>query len=476
MAIKRYLAEQDSTITNAYKHNLTSRATASNMGESDIMEVFHLYAQQSSASLEASRAIIQFPVTEIITDRAAGDLPASGSVSFYMKLSNAPHGQTTPKKYYMNISPVSSSWEEGHGVDMETYKDVGEVCWISSSENTLWTTEGGDERTDFNYSQYMAKGTEDIDVDITGLVENWISETVDNNGVMVKLSGTLESATRSYYTKKFFARGSQYFYKRPWIEARWDSTVKDDRNNFTVSSSLLPAANNLNSLYIYNRIGPTKVDIPAVGTGPIYLSLYSGSSGPSGSALTLHTGVDTVTGSWVSTGVYKAEVALYTTSSFVYDVWHDNAGTQFVTGSRVYIFDYTGQSSYEIPQYVSNITNMKDVYSNSETARFRLYVRRKDWCPTVYVTSVTDIESETIEKAYYKIFRVADNYDVIPYGTGSVSHTQLSYDEEGNYFDIDTSLFETGYSYGIKFKFFIDDKQYEQNEVFKFRVDEGGYP
>ena len=45
MAIRRYKPEADTTITNAYKSNLTTRATGSNMGESDVLEVFNIYAQ-----------------------------------------------------------------------------------------------------------------------------------------------------------------------------------------------------------------------------------------------------------------------------------------------------------------------------------------------------------------------------------------------------------------------------------------------
>ena len=52
--------------------------------------------------------------------------------------------------------------------------------------------------------------------------------------------------------KRFFGRGSEYFFKRPVIEARWDDTVKDDRGNFYFSSSRAPAADNLNTIYFYN--------------------------------------------------------------------------------------------------------------------------------------------------------------------------------------------------------------------------------
>ena len=40
MAIKRYFANKDNTVTNAFKENLITRATGSNMGVSDILETF----------------------------------------------------------------------------------------------------------------------------------------------------------------------------------------------------------------------------------------------------------------------------------------------------------------------------------------------------------------------------------------------------------------------------------------------------
>jgi hypothetical protein len=52
---------------------------------------------------------------------------------------------------------------------------------------------------------------------------------------------TLAGAAKSYYTKKFFARSSEFYFDRPNIEARWDSTRRDNRGNFYFSSSLAPA-------------------------------------------------------------------------------------------------------------------------------------------------------------------------------------------------------------------------------------------
>ena len=131
MTIKRYLATKDNTITNAYRQNLSTRGTGSNMGASDILEVFSIYGQQSSGSQELSRIIIQFPITtDVSSARASEDIPASGNVNFYLRLYNAKHSHTTPSNYDLEVCAISSSWDEGHGLDMEEYKHLEASNWV----------------------------------------------------------------------------------------------------------------------------------------------------------------------------------------------------------------------------------------------------------------------------------------------------------------------------------------------------------
>jgi hypothetical protein len=58
------------------------------------------------------------------------------------------------------------------------------------------------------------------------------------------------------------------------------------------------------------------------------------------------------------------------------------------------------------------------------------------------------------------------------YGTGSVKYSEMSYDESGNYFDLDMGNYESGYQYFIKFAFYDEytKKYQEQPYKFKFRV------
>ena len=138
MGIKRYTASLDTTITNAYKENLSTRGTGSNMGASDILEVFSIYGQADSGSTELSRVLIQFPTDEIASSRTSGLIPASGNVSFYMRLFNARHAEQLPRDFTLTVVPVSASWEEGYGLDMESYSDV---TYDNSGSN--WENAGG---------------------------------------------------------------------------------------------------------------------------------------------------------------------------------------------------------------------------------------------------------------------------------------------------------------------------------------------
>ena len=478
MGIKRYVAIADNTITNQYNEALRTRNTKGNAGLADSMEVYKIYGQITSASVEQSRLLIKFPVNEtdlnseirtIKQDRTSTIIPASGSVRFYMKLSDVRHADTVPNNFKLVAHPLSRDWTEGTGVDLDEFTDVGQSNWLSASSGTGWTTAGGDYVTGTIYQQNFDTGFEDFEVDITSYVEGTIATSLNsgnNYGLIVLLSSSYLTDSNSYYTKKFSARTSEYFFNRPIIEARWDSSVKDDRRNFYYSSSLAPAADNLNTLYIYNNIGGRLKNIPSVGTGSVYVSLYqSSASAPSGSVLTA------VTGGYVSTGIYSCSVALTGTADTLHDVWYKGS-TQYHTGTLYPETLSLGETTRTNDYYVS-LTNLKTIYSNTETARIRIYSRLKGWSPTIYTRAVSEPQLYIPTSGSYEIIRIIDNYKVVKHATGSIKYTELSFDGSGSYFDFDMSMLEPGYSYGIKLAFYDDYiSEYKPiNEVFKFRVE-----
>ena len=543
MGIKRYIAKKDNTITNAFEPDLLTRGTGSNMGESDVLEVFSIYGHASSASAELSRILIEFPVNDVKTDRTAGTIPASGSVNFYLKMSNAKHSSTLPRGFTLEVAALSQSWEEGTGLDMEEYSDLTHdgtgSNWLMRGSGSSWGTIGGKFHPSPKFKQTFERGHEDLEIDITHLVENWIDGITSggsgdgasgdsrklNYGVGVYLTASQEAKTervanaliqnktgsaQSFYTKKFFGRGSEFFFKRPCIEARWDSSIKDEAGTFNLWSPLAEdpsgdtRSDNINTIYFYNSVNGQLKNISStyLPNNKILVSLYSSSvdgTRPIGAKLELKsssydagfksvvtTGHTNATGGLsTTTGIYSCSLALTGTDvsgtlSNVFAVWHNKDG--FVAGTSRFEFHTSSievshrraSTTNSIPRYVTSAPSLRPSYHKNETARFRFYIREKNWSPNIYTKATSEAKTSVMENAYFRISRIADDHTVIDYGTGSANneYSRLSYDVSGNYFDLDMNLLQPDYAYGINLIYYINGAYVEQPEQFKFRVEQ----
>ena len=578
--IKRFYSTKDNTLANAFQENLTTRATGSNMGASDILEVFSIYGQASSTSSELARTLIEF-------DPTYTNIPSNAK--WYLRMFSVPHSQTIPSNFTLTVSAVSQSWEEGYGIDMDYYEDItrdgigsnwinrtgddiaeitkftflsdnktsyssvsaanyiklynksteinvyfsassgdtsgstgtwreieltgttathyatafrntisatsdfsanldGTVVYVtastagaatahvsvvgtlsdltvevetSGSNSTKWVSPGGDFHNVSSSNKVLLTGLENLEVEVTDIVNEWRDSTWQNYGFGVALSSSHESAAKSFYTKKFFGRDSEFFFQRPVLEARWDSARKDDRGYFYASSSLVSATDNLNALYLYNRVRGRLRDYPVM---PTSASLRLNSTDAVGSNLAA------AAVSKVSTGIYKADIALDTTASVVYDMWYSGSVAYHTGSVSVKSFNSYGYNPEDT--YVLSMPSLRDEYRKDQTHRLNLYVREKNWSPNIYTQAVkTAIPSLIIPSASFQLRRAIDDYVVVSYGTGSNMHTGLSYDVSGNYFDLDTTYLEAGYLYDIQYSFYDEENGWEEQPYrFKFRV------
>ena len=480
MSVKKYVATKDNTITNAFGEVFDNRLTGTNAGLADSIEVFSIFGQQASSSTENenSRALLQFSTTTIQSDINSSEIN-SGS-NFVLRLFAADTPDPPPQDFTLVVAALSRSWDEGTGPDLANKNYTGDSNWDNASDGVAWDTAGGDYHTDPVFTTSFTTGYEDLELDITTLVNQWLDGTKDNYGLGLYLPSSQENSSASYYTKRFYSRTSEYLIKRPVLESRYDDSKRDNSSDFYLSSALAPASDNLNNLYLYNYANGQLKNLPDVGTNNILLSVYSGTTAPVGSKLSLPVGggittVDdtNVTGTYVSTGIYSASFA-YTSSlvTTLFPVWHSGS-TEYVSGSSVTILTYAALSNRDFSDYTIVPTNLKTTYSTSETARIKLYVRPKDWSPTIYPDGTATPSSTLLENIFYKIERRSDSLQFIPYGTGSGNgaFTRMSYDSEGNYFKLDFSQFEAGYKYQVSFVVKKDLNYIEQEDTFDFRVD-----
>ena len=443
--IKRYYATKDNTITNAFRESFATSGSDANMGASDILEVFSIYGQvldeNDAYSLEEARILIEFDIAEIQADIAAGTLDAGAQ--FYLRLFNAEHGRTLPLNFELEIDTITAAWEEGTGLDMESYMDLTYnkgSSWKEKGAGAAWTLEGGD----FAGSSVTAEfdeGYEDLLVNITAFVAAWRSAPATNYGLIVKLPATATAQTRSYYTKMFYARGTSNFFKKPVVEARWSSQTTDHRKSF-----LSDVANNI---YLYNEVRGQLVDfnqdpnlIPTVE--------FSDETG------TLWPGVVTRE----ETGIYKATITLSTSSSALVDTWSVD-GSEVAQGA-ITVLSREPSTKPSVSDLVVSTLNNQDVHSAGQTSRFYFYIREKDWSPNIHTVATSRPDSKVYDNLKFKISKVVTDEVIFDYNMTDGS-TTLSYDSNGNFFDLDISMLEPNYVYEIKLALFnVMTKSYQE--------------
>jgi hypothetical protein len=202
MAIKRYKATKDNTITDAYKLDNKTRAEGANTGLADSVEVFYLYGRTGAGVKERSRFLIEFDIDQLVQDIADGKTVDDADTKYFVKIFNVTTPFTVPRLVNLSIHALTEPWDEGNGVDLDEYKDDGAPgdgtwpgdteytgtgsSWQVASTGVSWTAEGGVFGPQLGV-QLLDDGTEDIEVDITTQVKAWIAAPATNFGLIVKM-------------------------------------------------------------------------------------------------------------------------------------------------------------------------------------------------------------------------------------------------------------------------------------------------
>ena len=452
----RIFPQKDTFITNFQRNSVPQ--TGSNFGASEIL---HLYVKAGvsgavgvTASASLARVLSQFDLTTFQQLTGSGLMPQSGVV-YRLHMSDAQHKGTTPSSYDVEVQAVSQSWDEGKGRDTDSYSDRGFANWDKRTSTQFWSVTGSS-GVGVISSQHFDDGREDIDVDVTDIVNSWMTGGLENNGFLVAMSSTLEVGTQDFFRKMLHARNTHFPDRRPYLEARWDDSILDDRNNFFWDVS--------GTLYLYNVVRGQPTDIVGIGTGSIGVKL-SDLSGTIGFVTGSHTGV---------TGIYSASFAIATGSysgSLWSDVWFNLSApdTWYMTGSFG-IADSFARQDLHTTRYFVTVTNLQDTYDGSEDVRMDLYIRPHDYNPAQVLTASLDSLGMVMTKAYYRIVNDRTDQVVVPFSTGALEYTRLSYDQRGNHFRLMMSNLPAGEVYRLTFLFNVDGRRQVIDQDLKFKV------
>ena len=170
-------ASKDTYITNKIINN-SFRATDANVGMASTLDLYKLYGESTSGSvenpIEISRILVKFnlnplrALTSSILDLNSSTFKAT------LKLHDVYGGQTTPSNFKLIVFPLSKSFDEGMGRNVVDFSDLDSSNFItasvSSGDPDAWNLEGG------NKQGFL--GANDIDIISSGTLSG--SSTTEN--------------------------------------------------------------------------------------------------------------------------------------------------------------------------------------------------------------------------------------------------------------------------------------------------------
>ena len=197
-----------------------------------------------------SRFLIQFDLSSWVTH--------SNEV-YYLNLYDA-GSEEIPISNTLYAYPVSSSWEMGVGkLDHDPVtKDGVTWGWRDSSGSLNWDNAGGDFLTSSVASQSFEYSTDDIRMNVSDMVGDWLSGSYTNNGIMIKRDTENEWSSVNLGIMKYFSRDTHTIYP-PRLDVMWDDSSWD-----TGSLSALDVTGSDYILYMknvrpeYNEKGKTR--------------------------------------------------------------------------------------------------------------------------------------------------------------------------------------------------------------------------
>ena len=452
--IFRIYPSKDTFISNAFGANLSARMTGANVGASEELTVFKQAGISGAigprASSSLARSLLQFDFGDLCLMTASGDIPSSG-LTFHLKMNHKTSACTRPSSFDLVIRPISSSWDEGVGQDV-ALGDQGFANWDKRTSTSFWNIPGGDFVPSPSIPVHFDTGVEDLDVDVTSIVNSWLTGTMPNNGLSISMTSSIEADSLyvDYYQKKFYSRQTSYQDRAPYIEVRATDYLRDDRANMQWGRS--------GTLYLYNLIGGQFSDLPA---DRIAVSI----SDMSGVLLSL------TASHGVLPGIYSASFAIPTGSysgSIFFDSW-GSGSFAFNTGS--FVLSRTGVTQTVVQSPITaRIRNMRDEYMPDDVEVFEVFFRRRPHTLPVVQTASLGVTPQIIERAYYAIENDSTRERVIPFGTGSQEHTRLSYGASGNSFRLHMRNLHSGNVYRVLFMVMEAGRSQLIDAGLKFRV------
>jgi hypothetical protein len=225
-----------------------------------------------TSEIEVSRILINFNVSQSVSSLRAEGLIPTGSLNAVLKLYSL-EAVNSPVNYSIECYAVSQSWTRGtgkfsyipfltNGVSWKYYNESSASTWpagnISSGSTSSYSSIAGGgvwytssvAVQNFTYSPVR----QDINLNVTSIVDKWLSGSLAEYGFIIKVTGSLEYSTQTYGPIQFFSNESNTVYV-PRLELGWDDSVFNTGSLQPITTDRYTViSKNLNKQYDQNTI------------------------------------------------------------------------------------------------------------------------------------------------------------------------------------------------------------------------------
>ena len=220
--------------TSSFDTSIYLQQPEQNAGRDEILEVGKLYY---GSSKDVSRTLIKFDTGSIKSEITS---IGTGSWQTYLVLRSA-NSQEIPLEYSIYANAVSQSWTMGTGTKFDNITSDG-VSWKYRDGVSTWqdntaggsavfaagttgsaNAEGGTWFITGSATQSFSNEPDDIRMNVTNIIHQWISGSLKNNGFIVRHSIDVENDGLDYGLLKFFSKETNTIYE-PKLELVWDDS------------------------------------------------------------------------------------------------------------------------------------------------------------------------------------------------------------------------------------------------------------
>lgn len=218
------------------------------------------------AETHNSRILMKFDLSEVSKSISSGKIDQS-TVQYFLTLSAAETLQL-PIEYTILAFPVSASWNNGTGHYNNSPQCTDGVSWqyktskyvantwqtssyaIGATGSYQTTAGGGNWFTSSVASQSFNCEAADLRMDVTSIVNKWISGAIVNDGFIIKFPDITEQDNTIISSIRFFSKDSNTIYL-PKLEIYWDSADLSGTGSFSEigSDDFVLNAKNLRETY-----------------------------------------------------------------------------------------------------------------------------------------------------------------------------------------------------------------------------------